>query len=86
MIQQITVEKPYVVGDGVTLVPIRVVTEAFGAEVGWVSETKTVTLELRGERRGRDPLYVGCQDTQGTLEWVGQKVCLNFSIPSYRKT
>ena len=40
----VTVEKPYVVGIGVTLVPIRVITEAFGAEVGWENETKTVSI------------------------------------------
>ena len=39
------VETPYVVGDGVTLVPVRVITEAFGAKVGWVEETSTVTLD-----------------------------------------
>lgn len=41
---QVTVEKPYVVGEGVTLVPIRVITEAFGAKVDWIAETKTVKL------------------------------------------
>lgn len=40
----VTVEKPYVVGDGVTLVPLRVITEAFGAEVLWEQETKSITL------------------------------------------
>jgi len=43
-----TVEKPYVVGDGVTLVPLRVITEAFGAKVGWEQSTQTVTLEYPG--------------------------------------
>lgn len=43
--QEVAVEKPYVVGEGVTLVPVRVITEAFGAEVGWIKETKTITLE-----------------------------------------
>lgn len=38
------VETPYVVGVGVTLVPIRVISEAFGAEVIWDGETKTVTV------------------------------------------
>lgn len=38
------VEKPYVVGVGVTLVPLRVITEAFGAEVVWDGETKSITL------------------------------------------
>lgn len=41
---EVTVEKPYVVGEGVTLVPIRVITEAFGVDVEWVAETKTVRL------------------------------------------
>lgn len=40
----VTVEKPYVVGEGVTLVPLRVITEAFGAKVDWDGETKTITL------------------------------------------
>ena len=42
--EAVTVEKPYVVGAGVTLVPVRVITEAFGAEVGWEAQTKTITL------------------------------------------
>lgn len=41
----VSVEKPYVVGKGVTLVPVRVITEAFGAEVGWIAETRTITLD-----------------------------------------
>ena len=36
---------PYVVGEGTTLVPVRVITEAFGAKVGWDGETRTVTLK-----------------------------------------
>ncbi len=40
----VTVEKPYVVGDGVTLVPVRVITEAFDAKVDWIEETQTVNL------------------------------------------
>lgn len=38
------VETPYVAGDGTTLVPLRVITEAFGAEVDWEDSTKTITL------------------------------------------
>ena len=40
----VTVEKPYVVGEGVTLVPVRVITEAFDAKVDWIDETQTVKL------------------------------------------
>lgn len=43
--EPVTVETaPYVVGVGVTLVPVRVITEAFGAVVDWNQETQTVGL------------------------------------------
>ncbi len=42
---EVQVETPYVVGEGVTLVPLRVITEAFGATVGWEEATQTVTLD-----------------------------------------
>ena len=35
---------PYIAGAGVTMVPIRVITEAFGAEMEWAYETRTITL------------------------------------------
>ncbi len=38
------VETPYIAGEGTTLVPLRVITEAFGAEVTWVDETKEIYL------------------------------------------
>lgn len=42
--EEVTVQTPYVVGEGVTLVPVRVITEAFGAEVDWYDPDKKVTL------------------------------------------
>jgi len=39
-----TVEKPYVI-NGTTLVPLRVITEAFGSEVNWNGEEKSITLK-----------------------------------------
>jgi len=39
----VKVEKPFVT-NGVTLVPLRVLTEAFGAEVNWDSEEQSITL------------------------------------------
>ncbi len=42
--KEVTVETPYIAGEGTTLVPLRVITEAFGAEVLWEGETKTITL------------------------------------------
>ncbi len=39
------VETPYIAGAGTTLVPLRVITEAFGARVTWVNETKEIILE-----------------------------------------
>lgn len=44
----VTVEKPYVVGAGVTLVPVRVITEAFDAKVDWIGETQTIKLTYPG--------------------------------------
>jgi len=41
--EPVEVETPYVV-DGVTLVPVRVITEAFGAEVEWVNETRQIVI------------------------------------------
>lgn len=47
--EELTTETaPYVVETatgGVTLVPVRVITEAFGAKVGWEEATQTVTLD-----------------------------------------
>lgn len=42
--EDVEVETPYVVGEGTTLVPLRVISEAFGAEVTWDGETKTVVI------------------------------------------
>ncbi len=42
--EDVTVETPYVVGEGVTLVPVRVITEAFGASVDWDGAERKVTL------------------------------------------
>lgn len=35
---------PYIVGEGTTLVPLRVISEAFGAKVVWDGETQTVII------------------------------------------
>ncbi len=35
---------PYIVGEGVTLVPLRVISESFGAQVAWDGETQTVHI------------------------------------------
>lgn len=39
------VTAPYIVGEGTTLVPVRVITEAFGAEVIWNGEDQSVNLK-----------------------------------------
>lgn len=43
--EPLEVTAPYVVGDGTTLVPVRVITEAFGAEVNWDGDTQSVNLK-----------------------------------------
>ena len=44
--ESIEVEAPFIV-DGTTLVPVRVITEAFGADVDWNPDTRQVTLTYR---------------------------------------
>lgn len=46
----VTVVTPYLVGDGTTLVPVRVITEAFGAKVDWDNDTQTAILEYEGTK------------------------------------
>lgn len=41
------VETPFIAGEGTTLVPLRVITEAFGAQVEWVAETRSIILTYR---------------------------------------
>lgn len=41
----VEVETPYIAGEGTTLVPLRVITEAFGARVTWIDATKEIILE-----------------------------------------
>lgn len=41
-------ETPYIAGEGTTLVPLRVITEAFGSEVRWDGEEKKITLSYPG--------------------------------------
>lgn len=45
-VKVVEVEKPYIAGVGVTLVPMRVIAEAFGAQVIWNGEAKSVTVNL----------------------------------------
>ncbi len=45
----IEVEKPYIVGEGTTLVPLRVISEAFDAQVIWNGEDKSVTVNHEGK-------------------------------------
>lgn len=42
--EDVKVETPYVIGSGVTLVPVRVISEAFGATVDWEDATKKVSI------------------------------------------
>lgn len=48
--QSVKTEKPYVYGVGVTLVPVRVITESFGADVDWEEKSQKVTLTLNDQK------------------------------------
>lgn len=43
---EVTLDSPACLVDGRTLVPVRAISEAFGIEVKWISETQTVELSL----------------------------------------
>lgn len=47
--KDVEVQTPYVVGAGHTLVPLRVISEAFGAKVDWNGDTKTVSIAYDGK-------------------------------------
>lgn len=42
--EEVEITAPYVTDEGVTLVPLRVITEAFGAEVVWDEETQSINI------------------------------------------
>lgn len=42
--QLVTVPAPFSAGEGTTMVPLRVISEAFGAKVDWEAATKTITI------------------------------------------
>ena len=46
---QVETEPPYVAGTGTTMVPLRVITEAFGASVNWNGEDQTIII-VEGKR------------------------------------
>ncbi len=47
--EEVKVEKPYIAGEGTTLVPVRVISEAFGAKVDWVETENKVTITFDGK-------------------------------------
>lgn len=59
--KDVTVETPYVVGEGVTLVPVRVITEAFGAKVDWDGTERKVTLTTDEDKI---ELWIGRSDAK----------------------
>jgi Copper amine oxidase N-terminal domain. len=42
-----TIEAPPYIKNGRTMVPVRVISEAFGADVGWNDKTKEVTIRYK---------------------------------------
>ncbi len=42
--ETVALDSPATIVDSRTLVPVRAIAESFGSEVGWVAETKTVTI------------------------------------------
>ncbi|MCZ8521994.1 MULTISPECIES: copper amine oxidase N-terminal domain-containing protein [Paenibacillus] len=66
--ETLTVEKPYV-SNGATLVPLRVITTAFGAVLRWDSETRTVGL-----RSGDTSLSLQIDSTTATVNGLPEQL------------
>ena len=43
--EKIALDSPATIVDSRTLVPVRAIAESFGSTVGWIAESKTVTIE-----------------------------------------
>ena len=43
--EKISLDSPATIVDSRTLVPVRAIAESFGSQVGWIAESKTVTIE-----------------------------------------
>lgn len=53
--KKVTLDSPPVIADGRTLVPVRVVAEAFYANVGWDADTKTVIITTPYPKKDTKP-------------------------------
>ncbi len=49
--KKVTLDSPAVIIDGRTLVPVRVIAEAFHADVSWIADTKTVVISTPYPRK-----------------------------------
>ena len=43
--EKVSLDSPATIVDSRTLVPVRAIAESFGSKVGWIAESKTVTIE-----------------------------------------
>jgi hypothetical protein len=58
------------IADGRTMIPLRIVAEAFGVDVGWVAQTRTATISGNGVNLSL-PLDVSLPNNMGTPVSVG---------------
>ncbi len=65
--QSVSVAAPFSVGQGTTMVPLRVITEAFGATVDWNANEKTISISY-------DQKSIQMQIDQKTAQIDGQTV------------
>lgn len=78
----VEVETPYVAVEGVVLVPLRVISEAFGADVDWDGDTKTVSIGY-GDKAVKlqiDNKTVSVNDEENTLEEAPQLTENGFTM------
>ena len=75
-----SLDQPPVLIDGRTLVPLRFISESFGAEVEWVDETQTVNITLDSTDAGT--IYFPAKIFSDLGSWTVESECLFGSTGS----
>ncbi len=76
-------DSPPTVIDGQTYVPIRVIAESFGYDVGWNDETRAVVISKEGFEVEKDFLYEPVKHSEDDLFWLSKIVTVEGADLSY---
>ncbi|MDO5804194.1 MAG: stalk domain-containing protein [Clostridia bacterium] len=75
--KEVTLTSPVANKNGTTMVPLRLVSEALGAEVSWDAETKVVTINL--DKEVTDKMVFSSNDTSLSFK-VGEDIIIGVGL------